>query len=301
MRYGDRLEPKACAVFLLHGVVESNPCAVRNYNRKHIESRYFRAFLEDLLARGRAIDMDEVLDACEAGRDFPDRSFAITFDDGFENNLSVAAPILSELGVPATFYVTTRFVDENAMSWIDRIEAVFEDAAHDALRLPWEAGSRPLRSVAEKVAALEEIRRVVKRDPGMDLESLIAGLSAQVGRAPVVALDGPLDLKLDWSGVRELDRNPLFIVGGHSHSHRILAFLEGAELDREIAASFELLESKGGVRSAHYAYPEGLAHCFNEAVIDRLKAGGIRCCPTAMDGINRRGADPFRLKRIMVT
>jgi hypothetical protein len=192
-------------------------------------------------------------------------------------------------------------VDENAMSWIDRIEAVFEDAEPASLRLPWESTSRPLRSVADKRAALDEIRRVVKRDPSIDLESLIAGLSAQVGRLPVTALEGPLDLKMDWAAVREMHRNPLFILGGHSHSHRIMSFLSGEDLEREIDTSFELLAGKGGVRSCHYAYPEGLAHCFNEEVIGRLKAGGIRCCPTAIDGINRKGADPFRLKRIMVT
>jgi peptidoglycan/xylan/chitin deacetylase (PgdA/CDA1 family) len=301
VKYSERLADKACAIFLLHGVVEKNPCAVRNYNRKHIEREYFRAFLSDLKAHGPALSMDEVLEICERGEDFPDHSFAITFDDGFENNRSVAAPVLAELGMPATFYVTTRFVDENAMSWIDRIEAVFEDASLDSVRLPWESAGRPLRAMEEKIAVLDEIRRVVKRDPGIDLETLIADLSAQAGRDPVTALDGPLDRKLDWSGVAELSNHPLFIVGGHSHAHRILSFLGEEELRRDIGQSFDLLDRMAGVRSAHYAYPEGLEHCFNEYVISVLKAGGIRCCPTAIDGINRKGADPFRLRRIMVT
>ena len=34
----------------------------------------------------------------------PKRSFVITFDDGFENNYSVAAPMLDDLNIPATFY-----------------------------------------------------------------------------------------------------------------------------------------------------------------------------------------------------
>ena len=40
---------------------------------------------------------------------FPPNSFAITFDDGFENNLSVAAPLLSDLKIPLTIYITTNF------------------------------------------------------------------------------------------------------------------------------------------------------------------------------------------------
>jgi peptidoglycan/xylan/chitin deacetylase (PgdA/CDA1 family) len=299
--YSERLADRSCAIFLLHGVVPEARDPVRNYNRKHIESGYFRDFLRDLAGRGRALSMDQVLEICEAGGEFPDRSFALTFDDGFENNLSVAAPILEAMGLPATFYVTSRFVDENGMSWIDRIEAVLEDAPPGSLRFPWADSPRGFRTPADKVALLDEVRRVVKGDPGCDTEALVADLSAQLGREPIASGRGPLDLKLTWEQVGALAARPLFTVGGHSHTHRILSFLAPDDLERDIGASLSLLREKGGVESAHYSYPEGLEHCYSEAVIARLRRGGIRCCPTAVDGLNRRGADPFRLRRIMVS
>ncbi|MEO6096897.1 MAG: polysaccharide deacetylase family protein [Fibrobacteria bacterium] len=301
MKFSDRLSEGACAIFLLHGVVERNRAPVRNYNRKHIELDYFRDFLIDLGAHGTSLSMDEVLEHCRAGSDFPDRSFAITFDDGFENNSTVAAPVLEELGIPATFYVTTRFIDENGMSWIDRIEAVLEDAPPGSLRLPWSPEARSFTTSADKIALLDEIRRVVKSDPRCDTDALAADLSARLDRPPVACGDGPLDRKMSWSMVNALSRNPLFRVGGHSHTHRIMAFLEAEELDREVSKSLSLLAAKGGIRSVHYSYPEGLDHCYNEAVIRRLQAGGVRCCPTAVDGIIRKGADPFKLRRIMVS
>ena len=52
----------------------------------------------------------------------PDFSFSITFDDGFENNYSIARPILEKLSIPATFYVSTNLIDKNLMTWIDQIE-----------------------------------------------------------------------------------------------------------------------------------------------------------------------------------
>ena len=57
---------------------------------------------------------------------FPKNSFALTFDDGFENNMSIAAPILTDYKVPATIYVTTNFIENNEMSWIDKIESAFK-------------------------------------------------------------------------------------------------------------------------------------------------------------------------------
>jgi peptidoglycan/xylan/chitin deacetylase (PgdA/CDA1 family) len=56
------------------------------------------------------------------GREFPPRAVVVTFDDGFRNNYSVAAPILDDLGVPATFYVCAGMINTDLMFWVDVIE-----------------------------------------------------------------------------------------------------------------------------------------------------------------------------------
>jgi peptidoglycan/xylan/chitin deacetylase (PgdA/CDA1 family) len=304
MSFADRLAPGRVAIFLFHGVIERQQHRVRNYTGKHLERARFREVLVDLLSRGRPLSMDEVLRRCEAGEDFPDHSFAITFDDGFENNLSVAAPVLEELAVPATFYVTTGFVQSNGMSWIDRIEAVVEAALSRAqtlrLRLPWDDRPWPAGDVGEARALLTEIRRVVKSQPGFDTEALIHGLAEQCALAAPQASDDPLDRKLDWAGVRQLAEHPLFLVGGHSHTHPILTFLDPPELQHEVAHSLALLREHAGVSPVHYSYPEGMLHCYSGAVIAVLKQHGVRCCPTAIDGLNPRGSDPFQLLRVPV-
>lgn len=301
MRFSERLAADSLAVFLLHGVVEEHANAVRNYNRKHIDRARFTAFLEDLGARGTALSMDEVLEVCESGGAFPERSYAITFDDGFENNASVAAPVLRRMGIPATFYITTGFVDRNSMSWIDRIETVIENAASGQVRLPWDSRPWEFRGPEDRVRVLDEVRRVAKTDRSVDQDALAADLARQCGMDPVYFGDGPLDRKMSWRQARDLAADPLFIVGGHSHTHRTLAFLDDSELEREIGRSIDLLEEKAGIASPHYSYPEGLAHCYDDRVVEALRRRGIRCSPTAMDGVNRRGSHPFHLKRIMVT
>jgi hypothetical protein len=68
----------------------------------------------------------------------------------------------------------------------------------------------------------------------------------------------------------------------------------------EIKTSVDLLAQKAGVYSPHYSYPEGLAHCYSDEVIDTLKIYGVICCPTAIDGINQVINDLFHLYRITV-
>jgi len=297
--YTGRLGDGTLAIFLFHGVVERSPYAVRNYTRKHLEKDAFAGLLRALKgAGGVPVSMEDVVAAHEAGTALPPRAFAVTFDDGFENNLTVAAPVLADLEVPATFYVTSGFIGEHRMSWIDRIEFAMEDAPPGALRLPW--GTAAFSDAASRHRLLDEIRLKVKSDPACDAHGLASDIQAQLGLEPVFVHDSPLDRKMTWAQVAELNAPDLFIVGGHSHTHAILAFLPEAELEAEIATSERLLRENAGVTCRHYSYPEGLAHCYSDRVIAVLKRHGTVCCPTAIDGVNPPGTDLFHLRRVMV-
>lgn len=300
MKYSDRLSDEGLAIFLFHGVVDSPAHLVRNYNRKHLTKQAFADVLDDLSEHGAPVSMDDVYDWCRGEADLPSRSFAITFDDGFENNLSVAAPLLAERNIPATFYITTGFIEHNRMSWIDRIEYCIEQASCPVLDLPWWETAKTLTTAEDKIAALNDIRNEVKTSPGINPDELVEFIFDQCGLPSVSGTDDPLDKKMTWEEVQELARSPLFIVGGHSHNHNILSFLSPEELARDLDTSLALLRDRAGIQSAHYSYPEGLVHCFSDDVIAALKERGITCCPTAEDGINPAGTDPFLLRRIAV-
>jgi peptidoglycan/xylan/chitin deacetylase (PgdA/CDA1 family) len=49
---------------------------------------------------------------------------AITFDDGYRDNYEVAAPILQQLGLPATFFVTTGFIETETVPFWDKAAGV---------------------------------------------------------------------------------------------------------------------------------------------------------------------------------
>ena len=54
----------------------------------------------------------------------PRRPVAITFDDGYVDNLEMAAPLLQEHGIPASFFLTSRWLDEPGEYWWDMLERV---------------------------------------------------------------------------------------------------------------------------------------------------------------------------------
>jgi len=68
----------------------------------------FQRQLELLRRRGyQFVSLDELLSQIEnQGREHP-KSVVVTFDDGWLDNWRHAAPVLEQLGIPATFFVTT--------------------------------------------------------------------------------------------------------------------------------------------------------------------------------------------------
>jgi peptidoglycan/xylan/chitin deacetylase (PgdA/CDA1 family) len=96
-------------VFLMYHELElpgRNPCRLEpGYMRYVLAAADFRAQIESLHALGwKGLNVSEALDFPE----YP--AVAITFDDGCETDLLVAAPILRSLNFNATFYTTYGFL-----------------------------------------------------------------------------------------------------------------------------------------------------------------------------------------------
>ena len=294
------LRQDGLAIYLFHGVVEKSEYSVRNYTKKHLEKNIFAAVIRELCEHGQCLSIEDVVECRLNGQKYPPNAFVISFDDGFENNYSIAAPILAEEGVPAVFYVTTKFIEHNGMSWIDRIEYCLEKAASGRLSFKWDVETRLFQNSEDKIKLLEEIRLNVKKDSTIDVVAFANDIFDQCDMEPVSQSNDPLDQKMSWEQVRALNESPGFTVGGHTHTHATMSFLSPENLNEEISISLRLLREKAGVMPRHFSYPEGLEHCYSPQVIATLKRHGIVCCPTAIEGVNSPEEDLFHLKRIMV-
>lgn len=295
----DALRRDEVAIFLFHGVIPEQVHRVRNYTRKHLPQADFEQALASLRRRGRPLSIPEIAELMAKGGALPEFGYAVTFDDGFENNLTVAAPLLRRYQIPATFYICSSFVDENRMSWTDQIESAFEAAPSVHLRIDGMRFSGTLASAQDKIDALDRIRSHVKGNPAVEPYGFAAEVVGAAGGLPRER-DRWLDQKLNWQQVAELARDPLFEVGAHGLSHRILSFLPAPELRHEVSESIRKVRAATGRDVRHFSYPEGLEHCYSPEVILELKAAGIVCSPTAVEGTNRAGTDPFRLRRTFV-
>ncbi len=298
IKYSSFLNENSFTIFLFHGVISNNIYNIRNYARKHITKETFTQVIKDLFENGNPISMNSIIEANKKNKDILPRSFTITFDDGFENNYSIAAPILEEFNIPATFYITKNFIENNNSSWMDMIEYAFESV--DKFEIKFKENRLLCSNSQEKIVLLNQIRSFVKNNPAIDPYKFALDIWHQLSIKKMQP-DQELDQKMNWQQVKTLSKNRLFTIGGHSHTHRILEFLPDKELRNEIDISIDVINKKLDNKIVHYSYPEGLKNCYSDRVISLLKDKGILCAPSAEHGVNKIGDDLFNLKRIMVT
>ena len=295
INYSKYLQKKSCTIFLFHGVINQNNFKLRNYNKKHLEKKKFIKILNQLKKNGNPISMDEVVNLHDNNKDFKDKSFAITFDDGFYNNYSIAIPILKKMNIPATFYITTDFINKNITSWIDRIEMAVNNIDSGTTKI-FQKKIGFKKTLNRKIKFMNKIRYLIKnrfdKDPYQITSKVLKDLKY---KKKVSNSNHILDKKMNWSQIRKMNDSNLFLIGGHSTKHKILSFLGDNEVKKEIKNSIEIIEKKLKKKIIHYSYPEGLNHTFSIREIKILKKFGIKCCPTAEVGINSKKIKFFNI------
>jgi peptidoglycan/xylan/chitin deacetylase (PgdA/CDA1 family) len=300
--YSKYLKPKSCVIFLFHGVIKKNPFKIRNYNNKHLTIDKFEKVLDDIKDKnGVCLSLDEVYLKIKGKNRFEDYSYAITFDDGFFNNYSCALPILVKKRLKATFYITTNFIEKNELSWIDKIEYMVERTNLIKKVNVLNKKFCIKNNKKSKINFLKKIRSLAKSNPAIDVFKLVFDIKSQLNyRGALTNINNILDKKMNWSQVKEINSHKNFCIGGHTTTHRILAFLNADSMKKEITNSIKIIYKNTGTKISHYSYPEGLPHTYSDREIKFLKKSGIKMCPSAEHGINNEKSNLYSLKRILV-
>ena len=287
-------------ILLYHGVTEGQSHGIENFSKKHLNSEEFERQIKFLKDNCVILSIDEVVSLKNKGQPYPARSVVISFDDGFKNNSTVAAPILNAYDVPAVFYITSGIVNTDLMFWVDKVEDCINLTEERNITLELNSiQSFPLSSSSEKIQAVTEIKKHCKSVEDTKKEQILSELVEQTRIIPSVKHAKNYQ-KIDWEEVIALHKTPLFTIGGHSMYHSILANLESAEMKKDIDLSIDLLQFHLKEKVKHYAYPEGQCEHYNKNIIEYLKKKGVVCSPSAIYGFNEADTDLFDLRRIMV-
>jgi peptidoglycan/xylan/chitin deacetylase (PgdA/CDA1 family) len=253
----------------------------------------FSAHIEHLLRLNSAAPLDDLL---ERGSD---RRIAITFDDGYADNAIVAAPLLADAGLPATWFITTGTLGQRRFWW-DRLAEAMLGSHPLPHSIDVDVADRTfwldLRSLSARRNALLFLHRRLLPLPSPALEAAVDRITGQLG-SPEATND---NLTMTVEQLRELARLPLQHVGAHTRTH---AHLNGQAPDRqrdEILGSVADLESILQRPVRDFAYPFGGPDTVGTLAPRLVEEAGCRLGCTTTPGSVRRRGDPYRLPRLTV-
>jgi peptidoglycan/xylan/chitin deacetylase (PgdA/CDA1 family) len=83
--------------------------------------QHFAKHLEVLQKYAQPISLQKLAQAHRDGN-IPHKAVAITFDDGYADNLHYAKPLLERYGIPATIFISTGYVGKQREFWWDELE-----------------------------------------------------------------------------------------------------------------------------------------------------------------------------------
>jgi peptidoglycan/xylan/chitin deacetylase (PgdA/CDA1 family) len=232
-----------------------------------LERGLFRAQLVALADLGDIVDLPGLLDP-PANRRRP--RFALTFDDDYPHHAAHALPVLRELGVPGTFFLSGRALRGLGSYWWQSLEALVaaEGVAVAGRALGVAAGS------AEALAATCEADAAARRR----LASIAPG-------------DAEPPLSVD--GIRALAAAGM-TLGFHTLEHPLLPALEDEPLAAALSTGRAELAAVTGRPLTLLAYPHGKA---DARVARATRSAGYRAAWTGWPRPARAGDDPFLLGR----
>ena len=205
----------------------------------------------ELLAKHfNPLPLAEAVSLLEYG-ELPPRAVCVTFDDGYADNEAVALPILTRLGIPATVFVTTGFLNGGRM-WNDTIIEAIRVAKGPVIVLSGIGlGTYDISSLDKRRLVAGSIIREIKHwKPERRFQVVQAVESLELEEVL------PTDLMMTDNQVQNLSNSGIDI-GAHTYSHPILATLDLEKARREIEKPKLSLESLIDKPVTSFAYPNG--------------------------------------------
>jgi peptidoglycan/xylan/chitin deacetylase (PgdA/CDA1 family) len=187
----------------------------------------------------------------------PTNAVAITIDDGYEDMYHCALPVLRAHGLPATFYVTTGFVERATWLWPDRVAYLVDHSPRPSAS--WSANGRLLSVTLDTPDSRRQawftLTGHVETLPTAEARAFLDTLPAALG-APIPDLPTEEYGPVTWSQLHEIAAAGVEI-GDHTWSHPLLPRCSPAQLEREIGGSKAILEERLGRPVRSFAYPHG--------------------------------------------
>ncbi len=265
----------------------------------------------DVLGRSACfLGIDDIVDIVDGKRSLPDRSVAITFDDGLKEQYELAWPILQKKGIPAIFYTNTKPIEDNFVTTTHKIHII------RAYKHPEEL-LKHLQAVLAKeglelnLPDAHKAQTVYRYDVQEDArlkyflnhmleekhQELLVGQIFRKAGFEQASISN--ELYMDKSMTAELAGSGC--LGTHGHAHRPLGLLDDATALSDFVTSMNKLNDWTGLNVQTLSYPFGFREACSKVVADQAGKMGVKFAFTMERAGNMKIDAPMFMARFSVT
>jgi peptidoglycan/xylan/chitin deacetylase (PgdA/CDA1 family) len=230
----------------------------------------------------------------------PEKSIAVTFDDGYADNLYNAKPLLEKYEIPATVFICTGYMGKEF--WWDELERLIACSQTDLDTLHLQIGSKEFKWHPRNTnheSGHAEFRKKFCRSLyhfllALDPEDQNHAMDTirSWTAAPPPESSSPRAMSSDE--ILQLVDSGLVEVGAHTSNHPVLPALSFERQREEIESSKRDLEALLGNRISGFAYPNGKASEYTKRIVQEL---GFAYGCTSLHNVVRPGNDIYELTR----
>jgi peptidoglycan/xylan/chitin deacetylase (PgdA/CDA1 family) len=285
------------AILLYHRVADVGPDPLG----LAVTPEHFAQQLEVLAAGWVPAPLEAVI-AGEAGP----HAVAITFDDGYHDNLINALPALAAADIPATLFASTSHIATGVGYWWDGVEAALTDADTDdrdilTLDLPGGARAWAPRTQDERTAVCAHVHAALRTRDRATIAGALAQLRAWAGNPDTTPADR--DRPLTPDELVTLATAGPFTVQAHGRTHLSLAHASAPVRAGELTGSADDVASWLGEteRPRIFSYPFGVPGVdVDHATKAAARAAGYTHATVNAPGLVHATTDPYALPRLAV-
>jgi peptidoglycan/xylan/chitin deacetylase (PgdA/CDA1 family) len=228
-------------------------------------------------------------------------AIAITFDDGYADNVLEALPIIEEIGVPATFFVSTGTFGTWQEFWWDELEHLVL-GEHDfpdqfVLEDSRFGQTWPTAAEAERHVLFEEIQPSMRK---LDADRREGWLRQFRRWAQTEAKACESHQTMTVEDLQRLARSRWVTVGAHTVTHSALSCLTPEKQRQEIMSSKTQLESWLGHEITVFSYPFGTKEDYDQLTVSLCKEAGFVKAAANFPAQAHSWTDPFEIPRQLV-
>ncbi len=238
------------------------------------------------------VSLEDIYQAQVRGTLLPRRSVCVTFDDGFRDNLEIAAPIMEKYGVVGTIYVTTGLLKREVNPWFVRVRRAFfitTESTYPGMEgVPYD-----LTDPGGRWSAFLEASRLCATSTGeyqLDIVQQVEDLLSVI----------PMDkyMMMTETQVRQTVECG-HIIGSHTVNHPNVAHIPEDILEHELVKSKAVLDGLTGRSCHHFSYPRPiLSPHYTDATGEAIRRAGYVTGVTCTLGVVRSGDDLMSIKRM---